>query len=67
MVDGGTFFKGVCCIVAPTQSFKTTLDDLTLRADKKNLLDSMITASLITDIKEMAETYLERQKKKGGK
>lgn len=43
------------------------LDDLTLRADKKNLLDSMITASLITDIKEMAETYLERQKKKGGK
>lgn len=28
MVDGGTFFKGVCCIVAPTQSFKTTLASL---------------------------------------
>lgn len=25
MVDGDTYFKGVCCIVAPTQSFKTTL------------------------------------------
>ena len=28
MVDGGTFFKGVCCIDAPTQSFKTTLASL---------------------------------------
>lgn len=25
MVEEGTYFKGVCCIVAPTQSFKTTL------------------------------------------
>lgn len=30
MVAGGTFFKGVCCIVAPTQSFKTTLAALFL-------------------------------------
>ena len=28
MVANGTFFKGVCCIVAPTQSFKTTLASL---------------------------------------
>lgn len=28
MVASGTFFKGVCCIVAPTQSFKTTLASL---------------------------------------
>lgn len=28
MMDGGIFFKGVCCIVAPTQSFKTTLASL---------------------------------------
>lgn len=28
MVSNGTFFKGVCCIVAPTQSFKTTLASL---------------------------------------
>lgn len=25
MTDAGTYFKGVCCIVAPTQSFKTTI------------------------------------------
>lgn len=25
MIKGGIYFKGVCCIVAPTQSFKTTL------------------------------------------
>lgn len=30
MVAGGIFFKGVCCIVAPTQSFKTTLAALFL-------------------------------------
>ena len=28
MEDGGIFFKGVCCIEAPTQSFKTTLASL---------------------------------------
>ena len=28
MMAGGTYFKGVCCIVAPTQSFKTTLATL---------------------------------------
>lgn len=30
LVAGGTYFKGVCCIVAPTQSFKTTLAALFL-------------------------------------
>lgn len=30
MVAGGTYFKGVCCVVAPTQSFKTTLAALFL-------------------------------------
>lgn len=42
-------------------------DNVILNVKKKTLLDSMITTSLIADIKEMAETYLERQKKKGGK
>lgn len=28
MVENGVYFKGVCCIVAPTQSFKTTLASL---------------------------------------
>lgn len=28
MVKKGVYFKGVCCIVAPTQSFKTTLASL---------------------------------------
>ncbi len=28
MVSRGVYFKGVCCIVAPTQSFKTTLASL---------------------------------------
>ena len=28
MVDQGSYFRGVCCIVAPTQSFKTTLASL---------------------------------------
>lgn len=28
MVENGMYFKGVCCIVAPTQSFKTTLASL---------------------------------------
>lgn len=37
-------------------------DDLHLHAKKKTLLDSMITTALLADIKEMAETYLERQK-----
>lgn len=28
MVDQGNYFRGVCCIVAPTQSFKTTIASL---------------------------------------
>lgn len=28
MMDEGVFFKGVCCLVAPTQSFKTTVASL---------------------------------------
>lgn len=28
MIELGTYFKGVCCIVAPTQSFKTTVASL---------------------------------------
>ena len=28
MIEIGTYFKGVCCIVAPTQSFKTTIASL---------------------------------------
>lgn len=30
MVERGTFFKGLCCIAAPTQSFKTTIAALFL-------------------------------------
>ena len=28
MIEIGTYFKGVCCVVAPTQSFKTTIASL---------------------------------------
>ena len=28
MIEGDVYFKGVCCLVAPTQSFKTTLASL---------------------------------------
>lgn len=42
-------------------------DNVNLTSDKKALLDSMITNTLISDIKEMAKTYLERLGKKGGK
>ena len=40
-------------------------DDIHLHAKKKTLLDSMITTTLLADIKEMAEKFLERQKEKG--
>ena len=42
---------------------KVQFDGISLTADKANLLESMITASLLADLKEMAETYLDRQKK----
>lgn len=42
-------------------------DNVNLTSDKKALLDSMITNTLISDMKEMAKTYLERLGKKGGK
>lgn len=40
MVDYGIYFKGVCCIVAPTQSFKTTIASLFF--DSKNGLEADI-------------------------
>lgn len=42
-------------------------DNLHFISDKRTLLDSIITNTLISDIKEMAKTYLERKGKKGGK
>lgn len=33
MMEKGTYFKGVCCIVAPTQSFKTALASLFFDAE----------------------------------
>lgn len=42
---------------------KVQFDGIALTADKANLLDSMITASLLADLKEMAEIYLDKQKK----
>lgn len=41
---------------------KVQFDGIALTADKANLLDSMITASLLADLKEMAEIYLDKKK-----
>lgn len=46
---------------------KIQFDNVVFNANKKNMLDSMITTSLIAVMERMAKTYLERQKKKGGK
>lgn len=46
---------------------KIQFDNVVFNADKKNMLDSMITTSLMAVMERMAKAYLERQKKKGGK
>lgn len=46
---------------------KIQFDNVVFIADKKNMLNSMITTSLIETMERMAKAYLERQKKKGGK
>lgn len=56
MMELGTFFKGVCCIEAPTQSFKTTLAALFFDFEHGREADTNFEATMAAIVRTIGNT-----------
>lgn len=56
MVSRGVYFKGVCCITAPTQSFKTTLTSLFFDFDQGREADINFEATTTAIVRTIGNT-----------